>query len=208
MTEKAKNGKKIEIESDPEEFSVKDRRHWADDTEDDKPEDDTEPAAPTIIDEFRTRTETAEKKLQEYIEAYKGFREEQEQVRVRLQRDVDRKVALKFGELIGDLLQVVDDLDLALGHVASVPEAAPLADGVALARDRFLVTLEQRGVERVSPDDLEFDPNDSEAIRVDPVDDREKDGKVTETLRPGYKLGDRVIRAAQVAVGRFIANNP
>jgi len=208
MTDKAENGKKITIEHDPHEFSVKDRRHWADGADDDGPEDDTRAGTPTIIDEFRIRAETAENKLQEYIEAYKAFREEQEQVRLRLQRDVERKVALKFGELIGELLQVVDDLDLALGHVASVPEAAPLADGVALARDRFLVTLEQQGVQRVSPDDLEFDPNESEAIRVDPVDDQERNGKVTETLRPGYKLGDRVIRPAQVAVGRFIANNP
>jgi molecular chaperone GrpE (heat shock protein) len=42
-------------------------------------------------------------------------------------------------------------------------------------------------------------------VRVDPVDGEEQDGRVTETLRPGYRLGELVIRPAQVAVGRFVS---
>jgi molecular chaperone GrpE len=72
-----------------------------------------------------------------------------------------------------------------------------------LARDRFLATLERHGVTRLSLDGEEYDPNLAEAMRVDAVDDPERSGKVTETLRPGYRLGDRVVRPAQVAVGRL-----
>ena len=43
-------------------------------------------------------------------------------------------------------------------------------------------------------------------MRVDPVDDAEQDGVVTETLRPGYRLGDNLIRPARVAVGRHVAS--
>jgi molecular chaperone GrpE len=116
---------------------------------------------------------------------------------------VERRVDLRFGDLLDELLVTVDDLDLSLDHVQDVAEAEPLARGVAMARDRFLATLAKHGVERISPEGEAFDPNDSEAVRVDPVDDREADNVVTETIRPGYKLGDRVIRAARVAVGRF-----
>ena len=45
----------------------------------------------------------------------------------------------------------VDDLELALAHVASVPEAEPLARGVSLAVQRFLQILERHGVVRISP---------------------------------------------------------
>jgi molecular chaperone GrpE len=124
-------------------------------------------------------------------------------VRGRLARDVDRKVDLKFGELLGELLVTLDDLDLSLAHVRGVSEAEPLAQGVAMARDRFLATLESHGVEKIAPDGKPFDPNEAEAMRVDPVATAEADNAVTETLKPGYRLGDRVIRAAQVAVGRY-----
>jgi molecular chaperone GrpE len=192
---------------DPEagDFKVEDRRHWQRTEEDDDASEDAEsaPARPGIIETYRQRAEEAEQKLLEYIEAFKRHQAEQDQVRERLARDVDRRVDLRFGDLLDQLLVTVDDLDLSLDHVRDVAEAEPLARGVAIARDRFLATLAKHGVERISPAGEAFDPNESEAVRVDPVDDREAHNVVTETIRPGYKLGDRVIRAARVAVGRF-----
>jgi len=186
-----------------QEFRVEDRRYSADEN---RAEDDSEPSAPrqpTLLDEFRRRAEAAEQQLQEYIEAFKRFKAEHEEFRVRLNRDVERRVDLKFGELIGEILDSLDDLDLALGHANRVPEAEPLAQGIEMAQRRFLGTLERHGVSPVVPDGEEFDPNEAEAVRIDPVDSPEQNDRVTETIRPGYRLGDRVIRAARVAVGRY-----
>jgi len=192
------------------EFRVEDRRHWAradsdEDAASSGPE--AEPARPTIVDEYRRRAEQAEAKLHEYIEAYKGFKDEQDRVRERLHRDVQRKVHLEFGGLVGELLETVDDLDLALAHAAGVPGAEALAQGVSIARDRFLAALERRGISPVTLDGETFDPNEAEAIRLDPVDDPARDGTVTETVRPGYRLGDLMIRPARVAVGRLDARS-
>ena len=158
---------------------------------------------PTLLDEYRQRAEAAERKLQEYIEAFKRFKDDQEEYRLRLQRDVDRRVDLKFGEMVGELLESMDNLDLAVSHANGVADAAPLAEGVEMAQRRFLNTLEQHGVEKISPEGEMFDPNEAEAVRVDSLDSPDDNGKVTETLRPGYRLGERVIRPARVAVGRF-----
>jgi molecular chaperone GrpE len=190
-----------DADSAQEEFKVEDRRHWQ--QEDEPSSAEVAPARPSVLDEYRQRAEEAEDKLLQYIDAFKHHQEEQEQVRGRLARDVDRKVDLKFGELLGELLVTLDDLDLSLAHVRGVSEAEPLAQGVAMARDRFLATLESHGVEKIAPDGKPFDPNEAEAMRVDPVATAEADNAVTETLKPGYRLGDRVIRAAQVAVGRY-----
>lgn len=187
-------------QEDAEEFKVDDRRHWV--SPDDEPARDVTPRSPSMIDEYRERTEAAENKLQEYIEAFKGFKKEQEDFRERLNRDVDRRVDLQFGGLVEELLEAMDNLDLALEHVADVPAAEPLARGVELARRRFLEALERHGVEKVDPSGEEFDPNEAEAMRVDPVNEPAMSGKVTDVLRPGYRLGDRVIRPARVAVGR------
>ena len=94
------------------------------------------------------------------------------------------------------------NVKLALSHVAGVPEAAPLAEGVALAVQSFLQTLERHGVVRIAPDGEPFDPAVAEAVRVDSVQDPAQDGVVTQTLRPGYTLGDQLVRPAAVAVGR------
>jgi len=193
-------------ENNAVDFRVDDRRHWASESADGAGESGVEagePARPTVLDEYRQRAENAESKLLEYIEAYKNFKQEQDQFRERMNRDVERRVNLKFGEMVGELLESVDDLDLAMAHVADVPEARSLLEGLTLARNRFVGTLERHGVESLDPQDGEFDPNQEEAVRVDPVDSKERDGTVTETLRPGYRLGEFIIRPARVAVGRY-----
>jgi len=188
-------------EPEDESFRFEDRRHWVREEDGSESSAPPGPRAPSLIDEYRVRAEAAEQKLQDYIEAFKQFRQEQDDFRGRLNRDVDRRVELKFGSLVHELLEALDNLDLALEHVSDVPEAAPLAEGVGLARKRFLEVLERNGVTQVSPEGA-FDPNEAEAVRVDPVSDRELAGAITAVLRPGYRLGDRVIRPARVAVGR------
>jgi molecular chaperone GrpE len=188
-------------------LKVEDKRHWArkaaGDAEGKDGEAEEVPSLhPTLVDEYRLRADAAEKKLHEYIAAFKQAQADHEEFRERLHRDVDRKVELQFGALVTELLETVDDLDLALSHMEGVPKAEALARGVALARDRFLATLERHGVNRVLLDGEEFDPNSAEAVQVVEAGAPEDDGKVAATLRAGYRLGDRVIRPARVSVAR------
>jgi molecular chaperone GrpE (heat shock protein) len=183
-------------------YRVDDRRHWTRD-DPDGAEGRSTPQQPSILDEYRRRAEDAERQLQEYIAAFKRHQDDQNEFRERLNRDVERRVELHFSELLTDLLDVVDDMDLALAHMSDVPAAGPLTRGVSIARDRFLTALSRQGVEPVMPTGERFDPQEAEAIRMDPVGDASHDGCVTAILRPGFRLGSRVIRPARVAVGRF-----
>jgi molecular chaperone GrpE len=194
-----------EPQEDRPTLKVEDRRHWAkpmpdeDEVENaDRPEVEREPEAAA----YRARAEEAERKLQDYVTAFRQSQAEADAFRQRLQRDVDRKVDLKFAGLVRELLLAVDDLELALSHVSGVREAEPLARGVSLAMQSFLQALERHGVERIAPDGEPFDPTVAEAVRVDPVDDPARDGTVTRTMRSGYRLGDQLVRPAAVAVGR------
>ncbi len=185
-------------------LKVEDRRHWARAAAGDADGEGSEAPSlePTVVDACRRRAEEAERKLKEYVAAYRQARDEQDAFRARLARDVERKAETRFGALVAELLETVDDLDLALAHVADVPEAAPLARGVALARDRFVAALERSGVARFVPDGQPFDPNFAEAIRVVDAGSENLDGTVASTVRPGYLLGDRVLRPARVVVAR------
>jgi molecular chaperone GrpE len=190
-----------------DEFKVDDRRHWMC-AEEEAADDTTARSEPSAVNDLRRRAEEAEQKLLEYIDAFKQHEREQDGFRARIASDVDRRVELQFGDIVASLLEMLDHLDLALAHAEGVAEAAPLAEGVAMARGRFVATLEQHGIRCVRPDEAPFDPNVAEAIRVDPVDTPELDGSVTETLRPGYSLGERIIRPARVAVGRYSGTSP
>ncbi|MBZ5638973.1 MAG: nucleotide exchange factor GrpE [Acidobacteriia bacterium] len=189
-------------------LKVEDKRHWARKPSEEESQDaggDDEAAAslrPTIVDEYRLRAEAAERKLREYIEAFKKAQADHEEFRERLRRDVDRKVEVNFGSLVTELLETVDALDLALAHLDGASEDEPLAKGVALARDGFLGALERHGVSRLVLDGEVFDPNDAEAVQIVDTESPEADGTVAATLRAGYRLGDRVIRPARVAVAR------
>lgn len=185
---------------------VEDRRFWArgHEAEEETGTGEEVPPSPypTLVEELRRRAEAAERTLREYVEAYKQAQVEHEQARERLLRDVERRAEERFGQLVAELLDGLDDLDLALKHAAGTPGAEPLAEGVALARDRLLAALRRQGIERLAVEGADFDPHVAEAVAVEPVDDPSRVGRVLRVERPGYRLGGRVIRAARVVVGQ------
>ena len=73
---------------------------------------------------------------------------------------------------------------------------------VSSTPSELALDLRKQGVETIRPDGEPFDPNVAEAVRMQEVASADLDGKVTETVQPGYRLGDLVIRPAKVAVGK------
>lgn len=193
-------------------MKVHDKRHGA---RGDEPDDDPSPAgngessAPAAVDPaeleaVRARAEGAERKLREVHDAFRAAKDDLDRTRARLERDLERKVALKFGDLAADLLESLDDLDRAIDVGSLVPAAAPVLEGVRIVRERLLADLQRAGVERVDPIGAPYDPNVAEAVGVAPVRDPARVDTVVELVRAGYRLGDRVIRPARVLVGRLV----
>lgn len=186
-------------EKDAPQIKVEDKRFWAR-GETDEPEEPS--AASPELEAALARAEAAEKKLYDLSAAVTQMRQEQEAFRQRVERDLERRVAGKFGDVTEGILEALDDLDLAIEHAREHPAAEAFAQGAAIARDRFVAALARGGVERMDLDGQEFDPNVAEALATEPVDDPARNGMVLRTMRPGYRLGDRVLRAARVIVGR------
>lgn len=122
-----------------------------------------------------------------------------DRVRARLERSAHRETEAQRRAVLTDMLEVLDDLDRALD---AGQDDSPLIEGVALVRDNFLRKLERHGVTR--GDDargMTFDPERHTAIGTAPVS-ADRDGTVVEVLGPAYFVGDELLRAAQVIVGR------
>ena len=172
--------------------------------------DDAEPSKAETVDaaEFaalRVRAEGAERKLREIQQTFTAAKAELDATRVRLERDLARKVEIKFADLLADLLDCAEDLDRAMEYGRTIPAAAPVVKGVALARERFLAALFRAGLERIDPTGETYDPNVAEAAGVVPVQDPAAHDTVVGLERAGYKLGGRVIRPARVLVGRLLS---
>jgi molecular chaperone GrpE len=75
---------------------------------------------------------------------------------------------------------------------------------VRLIRDDLVNKLAAQGLERLELTGAPFDPTQAEAMDTEVVTDPDSDGKVMSELRAGYALKGRVVRPAQVRVGRYV----
>jgi molecular chaperone GrpE len=103
------------------------------------------------------------------------------------------------GELLETLLPVLDDLGRALEATPAELSDRPWVQGLHLVARRLGQILQQMGVEQVGLPGEVFDPYWHEAVLTQPCSDM-PEGTIVHVARPGYTLGERVLRPAQVVV--------
>ena len=101
-------------------------------------------------------------------------------------------------DLIREILPVIDDFERALAAPGWEPGTRR---GMELIHRQLLDTLRRRGVETLDVLGLPFDPSWHEAVAADPANGR-PDGQITAEVRRGYRIGQRLLRPAQVKVAR------
>lgn len=118
----------------------------------------------------------------------------------RAAQNVESAAQQKLMDVARGLVTVLDHFDRALEADPDKTNPADLLNGVTIVKNELLSTLARFGIERldVNAGD-EFDPNKHEALMRQPSEDVESN-HVTMQLQPGYVLGDKVVRPAQVGV--------
>ena len=106
--------------------------------------------------------------------------------------------------VIRPLLPILDDLERSLdvaGQAESEDAAfLSLRSGVNLVYKNFIAELEKFGLERIQALGMPFDENLHEAVGQAPAAEGSESGSVLHESQAGYRLGDRVLRHAQVIV--------
>lgn len=180
-------------------LKVTDRRWWARTEGAPAPADEPK-LKPTYIEELEARIAAKDAEIQQLLAKYRGASDEFDQARARLRKEVAKDVERGRRQMLVSFLEVLDNLDRALAAAGDGSEpSAGLVQGVALVRQQFLATLESFGVTRVDPLGTPFDPERHEAVSTVSVDGAPS-GQVVGVVRPGYLIGDEVLRAAMVAV--------
>lgn len=113
------------------------------------------------------------------------------------------ELILNGGEkVITAILPILDDMERAIENGEKTDDPEVLREGMTLIYQKFIKTLEGQGVNKIDTDDADFDTDVHEAVAMVPGMGDDKKGKVIDCLQEGYKLNDKVIRHAKVAVGQ------
>ncbi len=142
--------------------------------------------------ELEKKTEEMEKlkdQLMRNMAEYDNYRKRTSRERVELEPEITAKTVTEF-------LTVADNLERALG-VECADEN--FKKGVEMIYQSFMETLGKLGVEQI-PSDGEFNPSLHQAVQQVPAQEGQESGTIASTFQKGYKLGDRILRFAMVAV--------
>lgn len=103
---------------------------------------------------------------------------------------------------IAAVLPILDDMERAIANGEKTEDLNVLREGMSLIYTKFQKVLESIGVKEIETADADFDTDVHEAIAMVPGVGDDKKGKVLDCVQKGYKLNDKVIRHAKVAVGQ------
>ena len=113
------------------------------------------------------------------------------------------ELILNGGEkAISAMLPVIDDMERAIENGGKTDDPQGLREGMDLIYSKMMKVLETLGVKPIETENADFDTDVHEAIAMVPGMGDDKKGKVLDCVMRGYKLNDKVIRHAKVAVGQ------
>ena len=133
-----------------------------------------------------------------------------ENLRRRSQKDRDDASKYGISNFARDMLSVADNLRRAIDSLPSDEESGAMGgfvEGVALTEKEMLSAFERHGIGRIDPAGEKFDPRFHEAMFELPTAEADP-GTVVQVLEVGYRIHDRLLRPAKVAVAKEPAEPP
>lgn len=141
----------------------------------------------------------AEKKRSEdYLTRLRYLQADLENMKKRYDRQAEQEKSYCTERLVTQLLDVVDELELALKTGQSENSTQTLIEGVQMTLKKIRKVLEQEGVTSIESEGKVFDPSIHNAVATVERDD--VDGTVAEEVRKGYIMKNKVIRPSIVKV--------
>ena len=126
---------------------------------------------------------------------------ETQNVRKRVQRDVENARKFALEKFVGELLPIMDNLERAMAAAGEEEAVKPVLEGVELTYKTFVDTLAKFNVTQIDPVGEPFDANFHQAMTMVPNPDMEPNS-VMDVMQKGYTLNERLVRPAMVVVSK------
>lgn len=143
--------------------------------------------------------ETEKKRSEEYLTQLKYARADIENLKKRFDRQLEDARIYANERIIIELLDVIDELEMAVKSATSTDSAEPFVQGVEMTLKKLTKILEKEEVSPIKSVGEPFDPEKHNA-----VEKIEKEGAegciIIEEVRRGYTMRGKVIRPSTVKV--------
>ncbi len=153
------------------------------------------------LDRIHEELKQAQEQAQENLDGWQRALAEFANYKKRTERESSETRSRLKGEILLPLLDIYDDLKLALLDKPQDGDASQWAAGIEMIHSKFQTLLQNMEVEVIDQKEVPFDPNLHEAITYEESEDVQE-GHVIDVFQSGYRIGERVIRPARVRVAR------
>jgi molecular chaperone GrpE len=133
-----------------------------------------------------------------YLRLYAEF----DNFRKRSMKERSDLLATASGDVIKELLPVIDDFDRAIKANESAADLEAVKEGFVLIHQKLYRKLETKGLKPIEANGKVFDTDFHEAITQIPAPTPDLAGKVVDELEKGYLLNEKVIRFSKVVIGQ------
>lgn len=160
---------------------------------------DGQPESSETTEEKADSVKTAEQQKKEDDEKYMRLMAEFQNYKKRVAKEKQDIQSFANEKIITELLEVLDNFERSLEHSSDADEN--YVKGMEMIFQQLKTAMEKAGLKEIQALGEDFDPAVHNAVMQEESDELES-GKVSKVLQKGYKLNDKVIRAAMVAVAK------
>jgi molecular chaperone GrpE len=153
------------------------------------------------LDELRGQVVAAEQEAAENKAGWQRTAAEFANYRRRTELDREQNLGLANEALLSKLLTIVDDFDRAIAQMPAELHQVPWTEGIVAIDRKLRQLLDSEGLTPIDAQGQPFDPHQHEAV-VQEETTKVPEGTVTTEFQRGYRLRDRVLRPAMVAVAK------
>jgi molecular chaperone GrpE len=147
------------------------------------------------VAKLKTEVQELKDKYLRQVAEFENFRKRTAKERLELIQTAGK-------EVIGSLLEVLDDCDRAEKVLQTSQDVTVIREGVQLVFNKLRNTMQAKGLKPMKAIGTEFNPDHHEAITEIPAGTPDLHGKVIDEVEKGYYLNDKIIRFAKVVVGK------
>ncbi|OGD67769.1 nucleotide exchange factor GrpE [Candidatus Campbellbacteria bacterium RIFOXYC2_FULL_35_25] len=153
------------------------------------------------IKKIREKLKSCTEEKQEYLAGWQ--RAKADLINAKKDFEERRKDFVNFakGDLIIQIIPVLDSFDMAFKNIEGVPEQ--WLKGVEYIYNQMISVLKDNGVEQIDPKGEKFDMRKHTSVEMIKVDEEEKDSIILEVIQKGYELNGKILKEAKVKVGEF-----
>lgn len=148
---------------------------------------------------LQEKLDQAQARIEELQDQYKRSLADAENTRRRAQQEIKDARQYAVERWAHELIEVKDNLERAL-QVPDTASIESLRQGVELTLKQLQSAFEKVNLKDIDPKGEVFDPKEHQALTM--VDAPMPAKTVVDVMRKGYKLGDRVIRPAEVVISK------